>query len=174
MESARAKARKLFAFARGWFRQPIFNAAIPPSLRRGDVELLIAQQQLNVAVVEQLHAARLAFYAALYNRSLQSVREAQRQRLEQNAASQKERYEAGLTDRSAFTGATVEARELDSEIEGARRAYADAQLRLAQRRWAATWQSKMQHCPNPEGELEFVPMKVDLNSEIAAARERRA
>jgi hypothetical protein len=33
-----------------------------------NIEVLIAQQQLNVAVVEQLHAARLAFYAALYNR----------------------------------------------------------------------------------------------------------
>ncbi|KAF5408906.1 MAG: hypothetical protein Udaeo2_09270 [Candidatus Udaeobacter sp.] len=33
-------------------------------MRRGDIEVLIAQQQLNVAVVDQLHAARLAFYAA--------------------------------------------------------------------------------------------------------------
>ena len=64
--------------------------AVPPSLRRGDVEVLIAQQQLNVAVVEQLHAARLAFYAALYNRSLESIRDEQRRKLEENVATQKE------------------------------------------------------------------------------------
>src|SRR5213595_3990840 len=97
---------KGFALARGFFTQTLFNAAVPPTLRRGDVGVLIAQQQLNVAVIEQLHQARLAFYAALYNRSLQSVREEQRRRLEENAATQKNRYEAGLTDRAALTSAT--------------------------------------------------------------------
>ncbi len=46
---------------RGNLAQTLFNMAVPPSLRRGDIEVLIAQQQLNVAVVEQLHAARLRF-----------------------------------------------------------------------------------------------------------------
>src|SRR5207244_6996714 len=64
---------KLFGFARGAFTQPLFNAAIPASLRRGDVEVLIAQQQLNLAVEQQLHVARLAFYSALYNRELLAV-----------------------------------------------------------------------------------------------------
>ena len=59
---------KGFAVGRGNLEQTLFNMAVPPSLRRGDIEVLIAQQQLNVAVVEQLHAARLAFYAALFNR----------------------------------------------------------------------------------------------------------
>src|SRR5207244_12880909 len=62
---------------RGNLEQTLFNMAVPPSLRRGDIEVLIAQQQLNVAVVQQLHAARLAFYAALYNRSLESLRDEQ-------------------------------------------------------------------------------------------------
>ena len=52
---------KGFAVGRGNLEQTLFNMAVPPSLRRGDIEVLIAQQQLNVAVVEQLHAARLAF-----------------------------------------------------------------------------------------------------------------
>src|SRR5262245_61766725 len=66
---------KGFAVGRGNLEQTLFNMAVPPSLRRGDIEILIAEQQLNVAVVEQLHAARLAFYAALYNRSLGSIRD---------------------------------------------------------------------------------------------------
>src|SRR4051812_1882667 len=66
-----------FAFARGFFSQPLFDAAIPASLRRGNIEVLIAQQRLNVAVVENLHTTRLAFYAALYDASLRTLGEAQ-------------------------------------------------------------------------------------------------
>src|SRR5437763_14961940 len=38
---------KGFGFARRTFTQTPFNAAVPPSLRRGDDGLLIAHQQLN-------------------------------------------------------------------------------------------------------------------------------
>src|SRR5213080_1281487 len=162
---------KGFALARGFFTQTLFNAAVPPTLRRGDVDVLIAQQQLNVAVVQQLHQARLAFYAALYNRSLQSIREEQRQRLEENVASQKDRYEAGLTDRSAFTSATVQASELLTQIESAHRAYREAQLKLAEAMAVDPAKSAL---PEPEGELRFVPMRFDVDPETAAALQRRA
>ena len=69
-----------FIFAYGLFTQPLFQAGIPASFRRGDVAILVAQQQLNVTVAEELHKARLAFYRALYNRSLESLGRAQRQR----------------------------------------------------------------------------------------------
>ena len=76
---------KAFIFARGLFAQPLIDAAIPPSRRLADIDLLIAEQQLNVAVVEQLHATRLAFYSALYNRGLQSIRREEQQKFEANA-----------------------------------------------------------------------------------------
>jgi outer membrane protein TolC len=162
---------KGFALGRGSLTQTLFNAGVPSSLRRGDVEVLIAQQQLNVAVVEQLHAARLAFYGALYNRSLESIRNEQRRRLQENVATQKTRYEAGLADRSAFTSASVQAFELDPQIESAHRAYLDAQLQLAE---AMAIDPAKTSLPEPEGELQFVPMRVDLDSETAAALQRRA
>jgi outer membrane protein TolC len=160
-----------FIFARGWFIQPLFNAAIPASFRRGDIDVLIAQQQLNVAVVEQLHAARLAFYAALYNRSLQSIRKEQRQRLDENMASEKARYEAGLADRSAVTSATVHARELDSKIEDAQRAYGEAQLKLAAAMGLDLGPNS--RLPDPEGKLQSAPVELDVNTETAAALQRR-
>lgn len=163
---------KGFGFVHGSFTQALFNAAIPPSRRRGDVEVLIAEQQLNVAVVEQLHAARLAFYAALYNRTLQSIRQDQRRRLEENAVSEQQRYEAGLIDRSALTSATVQARELDSQIEEAHRAYAEAQLKLAEVMGRDLGPEAT--LPDAEGELQFTPVFVDVDSETAAALERRA
>jgi len=162
---------KGFAVGRGNLEQTLFNMAVPPSLRRGDVEVLIAEQQLNVVVVQQLHAARLAFYAALYNRSLQSIRDEQRQKLQENVATQKNRFEAGLTDRSAFTSATVQADELVPQSETAQRAYREAQLNLAQTMGIDPTKSSL---PEPDGELEFVPMHIDVAGETAAALQRRA
>jgi outer membrane protein len=162
---------KGFGVGRASLDQVLFNMAVTPSLRRGDVEVLIAQQQLNVAVVDQLHAARLAFYAAVYNRSLESIREEQRQKLQDNVATQKDRFEAGLADRSAFVSATVQASELDPQIESAHRAYLDAQLQLAE---AMAIDPAKTSLPEPEGKLQFVPMHIDLDSETAAALQRRA
>jgi outer membrane protein TolC len=162
---------KGFAVGRGFLTQTLFNMAVPPSLRRGDMEVLIAQQQLNVTVVEQLHAARLAFYAALYNRSLGSIREEQQQKLEENVATQKNRFEAGLADRSAFTSATVQADELVPQIETAHRAYREAQLKLAEAMGIDPARSSL---PEPEGELEFSPPHLDLDSETEVALQRRA
>src|SRR5438477_322153 len=162
---------KGFALGRGSLEQVLFNMAVPPSLRRGDVEVLIAQQQLNVAVVEQLHAARLAFYAALYNRSLESIREEQRRKLEENVATEKDRYEAGLADKSALTSASVQASELVPEIQSAHRAYRESQLKLAE---AMAIDPAKSTLPEPEGELQFIPMRLDVDSETAAALQRRS
>ena len=162
---------KGFAVGRGALDQTLFSMAVPPSLRRGNIEVLIAEQELNVAVVEQLHAARLAFYAALYNSSLESIRDEQRQKLEENVATQKKRFEAGLAGRSAFTSATVEAGELVPQVETAQRAYREARLNLA---IAMGIDPASASLPEPEGELRFVPMRIDVEAETAAALQRRA
>jgi len=47
------------------------HIAFPSAWRHRSLDCATA---LNVAVVEQLHAVRLAFYTALYNRSLESIR----------------------------------------------------------------------------------------------------
>jgi outer membrane protein TolC len=160
-----------FGFAYGNFSQSIFNAIVPPSFRRGDVEMLIAQQRLNVAVVDQLHAARLAFYTAIYNRSLGKVRAEQHQRLEQDVSSQKDRYESGVASRGFFVAAEVQTRELDTRIEAAQRAYNGALLKLAEAMGENLGPGAK--LPEPEGELNFGSIDVDLDSEITAALKRR-
>ena len=120
-----------FALARGFFLQPLFQAGIPASLRRGDIEVLMATQELNVAVVEQLHEVRTAFYTALYERALEELGRSQRQRLDENLMSEKARYEAGTVDRGALAAATLQTRELVPQIESAHRAYGAAILQLA-------------------------------------------
>jgi outer membrane protein TolC len=170
-DRAGSTSTKVFGFVRGSLTQPLFDAAIPPSFRRGDVEVLIAEQRLNLAVEQQLHAARLAFYSAVYNRQLLSVREKQRTHLDENVASQSDRYQAGLVDRSAFTTATVEARGLDPLVEDARRGYSAAQLQLSQLMGVSLSSDVI--LPVPEGELSFSRMKVDVKAETNAALERR-
>jgi outer membrane protein TolC len=170
-DRAGSTTTKLFGFVRGALNQPLIDAAIPHSLRRGDIEVLIAEQQLNLAIEEQLHTARVAFYSALYQRELRSLRDKQRLRLDENVASQHDRYQAGLVDRSAYTTATVEARGLDPLVQGAQRSYAAAQLQLSEA-MAADLNSNTPR-PEPEGELTFATVDVDLNAETTAALDRR-
>jgi outer membrane protein TolC len=165
------KAVQVFGFGYGGFTQPFFNMAVPASWRRGDIEVLIAQQQLHVAVVEQLHRARLAFYTAIYNRDLQRLRSEQQLRLKENAGSQKDRYESGLVDRGAFISAEVEMSELGSPIETARRAYEGALLQLRQ---AMGDELETEARPlQPEGELSYRAVKVDLAAASASAIKHR-
>lgn len=160
-----------FAFPYAGFTQPFFNAAVPPSFRRGDLEVLIAQQQLNVAVTNQLHGARLAFYTALYNRSLGKIRSEQLQQLTQNAVSQKERYESGLVKRDVLVGSEIQAGELDPQVGASERAYSGALLKLAEAIGEDLGPSAT--LPEPVGELKYVPIQIDLSSEVSRTLRRR-
>jgi outer membrane protein TolC len=165
-------ANQPFAFARGAFTQPIFNAAVPPSWRRGNIELLLAQQRLNVAVVEQLHAARIAFFTALYNKSLANLGHAQHERLAGNVASETDRYRGGETGRAAIVAAQSLEEELNPRIEEAQRAYGGAVLTLAQA--AALPLAGNATLPEPEGELHLRAVDFDLATENEGALRRRA
>jgi outer membrane protein TolC len=159
-----------FGFAYGGFTQPFFNLAVPASWRRGNLELLIAQQNLNIAATQQLHSARLAFYTALYNRDVTGLRRTQLTRLEENTASQKSRYESGVTDRAGFVAAEVQARELDPRIDIAQRAYESAILKMSE----AIGKDYGQYAtlPTPEGELHYAD--VDLGQPETAERALQA
>jgi outer membrane protein TolC len=161
-----------FGFGRAFFTQALFDAAVPASRRRGDIEVLLAEQRLNVAVVQQLHAVRIAFYTALFNDSLRTLGEEQRQRLAQNVTTQAERYQAGQADRGAMVAAQLLERELGPRLEAVRRAYEGALLAL-------TTSMGENRGPNPnqihpEGDLAFAATNLDLPSETTAALEDRA
>jgi len=161
-----------FAFVQGTLQQALFHAAIPASLRRGDIELLLAAQRLNVTVVTQLHQVRTAFYSALFERSLEALGRSQRLRLDANLTSEEARYQAGSIDRGTLASASMLARELDPQIEDAHRAGGAALLQLA----TAMGQDLAADgtLPSPEGALDFRAVNFPLESETAAALERRA
>jgi outer membrane protein TolC len=161
-----------FGFARGYFTQPLFDAAVPASRRRGDIEVLLAQQRLNVAVVEQLHTARIAFYTALFDDSLRALGEAQRQRLAENVTTQADRYQAGQADRGALASARLLERELNPRIEEVRRGYHGALLTLAMCMGGDLGSEA--EVVRPEGELTFDATRHDLETETAQALADRA
>jgi len=160
-----------FGLARGFFTQPLFDAAVPASRRRGDVEVLLAEQRLNVAIVEQLHATRIAFYTALFNDSLRELGEAQRQRLAENVSTQAERYQAGKSDRGAMANARLLEQELNPRIEEVRRGYQGAQLTLATIMGDDV--GPRGNVVRPDGELKFAAIGYDLRAETATALRRR-
>ena len=162
---------KAFGFPQANFAQALFNAAIPASRRRGDIELLLAQQRLNIAIVEQLHKTRVAFYTALYSRSLETLRESQKQQLEADIETQQARYEAGTTERNALTAVRLHAHELGPKIETARQAGNVALLDLAEAMGADLGPDAP--LPTPEGELHFVATHENAKSAAPAALERR-
>jgi outer membrane protein TolC len=164
-------ATQPFGLARGFFTQPLFDAAVPASRRRGDVEVLLAEQRLNVAVVEQLHATRIAFYAALFNDSLRELGEAQRQRLAENVTTQAERFQAGQSDRGALANAKLLEQELNPRIEDVRRGYEGALLTLAVTMGDEI--TSTAELKRPEGGLQFVSAGRDLRVETATALSRR-
>jgi outer membrane protein TolC len=166
-----SSSTQAFGFVQGNFAQPLFNAAIPASYRRGNLELLIAEQQLNLTVVEQLHKTRIAFYTALYNRSLESLRRAQRQQLEENIRTQEARFQAGATDRTSLIAARVQARELDPQVETAHRAHGAALLQLTEAMGENLGPGAS--LPAPKGDLRFQATEFSLERETVTAFERR-
>ena len=166
----RAGEKPVQPFGAGYanLSQPLFNVAGPAVWRRGNIEVLIAQQQFDVALVEQLHAARVAFYTALYNRDLAALRREQRQRLEETTATQEARYQAGQADRSAFIGADVQTRALDPDIAKAERAYQAALLQLSE----AIGRKFQPKTVEPEGALPSANINVSIEAGTAMALQR--
>jgi outer membrane protein TolC len=166
----RAGEKSIQPFGAGYgnLTQPLFDVAGPAVWRRGNVEILIAQQQLNLTVVEQLHAARIAFYSALYNRDLAALRREQRQQLQENAATQEARYQAGQADRSVFVGADVQVRALDPDIATAERAYQSALLQLSE----AIGRNFRRTTVEPEGTLPSTNVDISLETATAMAMQR--
>ena len=166
------KSVQPFAFTRGLLSQPLFDVAIPASYRRGNIEVLLAEQRLNVAVIEQLHTARLAYYTAAYHNSLITLGEAQRQRLESNARAQSDRFEAGRVDRQAVTVARLLEQEVKPRVEESRRASSGALLTLA--RTMGNELGPTAQLPAVDNDLSFATFAPETETDAPAALARRA
>jgi outer membrane protein TolC len=88
--------------------QPIFDAAIPASLRRGNAELAVARSNFLVTATAELYAARVQFYQALYQQQAVALLRDIAQGLATNVKNQNQFLQAGLSGRQAVLAAQVQ------------------------------------------------------------------
>ena len=88
--------------------QPIFDAAIPASWRRGNVALATARSNFLVTATAELYAARNEFYAALFQQESGALLREISQRLDANAKGVGELVTAGLAGRGQLLQAQVQ------------------------------------------------------------------
>jgi outer membrane protein TolC len=160
------------------FSQPLIDVGIPPSLRRGRLEVVIAQQNLNHEVTERLHEARTTFLQALYLRDLIALHEDIDQRLQANVESEQQRLHVGTGSEAALKSAQIQELDLQVQLSNLRGGYVTAVTRIAElcglnlnedaRGTRQLW------LPRPVGELQYEPAKVDLPQETAYALTNRA
>ena len=108
-----------------------------------------------------------------YERSLEELGRSQRQRLDANLTSEEARYEAGTVDRGALAAATF----AGTGTRSANRGCASGLRRRASSNWRRRWatiSAPGAALPSPQGRLDFQPVNFPLESETAAALERRA
>jgi outer membrane protein TolC len=91
--------------------------------------------------------------------------------LQQNAASQSQRYQAGLVGRGVSVGAEVQASELQPAVEASDHAYQTATLKIVEAIGQDLGPSA--HLPEPAGELKYAPINIDMPAEVKRTLERR-
>ncbi len=156
----------------GGLTQPLFNAAIPASFRRGNIEVLIALQQLNMAMVDELYRARVSYYNGAYNRQLKQLTQDQRAHLAGNASAQQTRFRRVWLSAALTSEPRCKRASSIRRIEAADRAYQGAALSLADTMGDdLTGRFPL---PQMESELKYSSVPVDVSSATTLALNRRA
>jgi outer membrane protein TolC len=160
------------------FSQPLIDVGIPSSLRRGRLEVVIAQQSLNREVTERLHEARTTFLRALYFRDLIALYADIDQRLLANVESEQHRLDVGTGNEAALKSAKIQELNLQLQLSNLHGDYFTTVTRIAElcglNLNEDTKGSRQLWLPRPVGELLYEPAKVDLPRESAYALQHRA
>ncbi|MBI5683446.1 MAG: TolC family protein [Verrucomicrobia bacterium] len=162
-----------FAVVQTDVSQPLFDMGMPASLRRGRLEVIIAQQTLNGAVTAQLHATRLAFVRALAARRLFGLHQQIETHLQANVRSAQQRFDAGIASRQHVRQAEIQLLNLKPALSKAQRDYVNAVTELDQCRGTKQVAKGPLLLPEPTGSLEYAALKIDLEKETAQTLQRR-
>lgn len=149
--------------------QPLFDAGIPASRRRGNLEVVIAQQNYYQAATESLYAARLQFLQTLARRQASEVYRGIQSALIVNQSVQDDLLRAGLVSRLAQLQAAVRRLGIEpslAETEGSERRGL-AELRRLMGRGAGA------PMPDPRGSLAIPSANLNLRALTTEALARR-
>jgi outer membrane protein TolC len=160
------------------FSQPLIDVGIPPALRRGRLEVIIAQQSLNREVTERLHEARVTFLRALYLRDLIVLYEEIGKRLQANVDSEQQRFDVGTGNEAALKWAKIQKLNLERDLANSRADYFSTVTRLAELSGHDLTETPggagRLRLPRPVGELPYGSVNLDLARETAYALAHRA
>ena len=159
------------------FSQPLIDVGIPPTLRRGKLEVVLAQQKLNRTVTEQLHEARVTFLRTLYFRDLVALYEEIDKRLQANVDREQQRLDVGTGSKAALKSAQIQELNLARDLANSRGEYFSAVTRLAELCGrdlsSATDGVRQLRLPKPVGTLHYEPVKPDWTQATAYALQHR-
>jgi len=127
-----AASAQTFAIVTGTFNQPLFEAGIPASFRRGDVGVIVAQQTFQQQAVQILHQARIHYYTALLQQGTAAVLAEIQKPLDDNIKMEKDRLSTGLGTRSYVLQAQIRSLQLVPATEAAKAGYLENISLLAQ------------------------------------------
>lgn len=168
----------LFGLVTAEFSQPLFDAGIPPTLHRGRLEVILAQQNLNRAVTDYLHEARLIFLQALHLRDLIAVHEELDKQLQSNVQSEQQRHDVGTANEAELKAAKIQQLNLELGLTNLRADYFSTVTRLAEVCGRDPYQrtngTSQLWLPKPVGALRYEPVHLDLAHESAYAIQHRA
>lgn len=176
--NARVFYPKPYAIATAQFSQPLIDLAIPPTLHRGKLEVILAQQNLHRTVTDQLYNARVNFLQALYFRDLIDLYEEIDKRLQANVQSEQQRIDAGTGNEAALKEAKIQQLNLELGLTNLRSSYFSTVTTIAQlcgrKPTEGTNGAQQVRLPRPVGALHYEPVTIDLAHESAYALDHRA
>ena len=164
----------LFSILTARFSQPVVDVGIPASIRRGRLEVIIAQQSLNREVTDRLHEARLTYLRAQNLRDLLGIFRGIDQRLQANVDSEQQRLDVGTGRQDAVMQAKVQKLSLQRDIASLRNDYFGAVARLAELMGSNVTGEGTVRLPKPVGPLPFQAATVDLKQDAAYTLQNRA
>jgi len=169
---------QLYSLLTAQFSQPLLDLGIQPTLRRGKLEVVLAQQNLNREVTDRLYEARAIFLYALFVRDLIALREDIAQRLQANVENEQRRLDNGMGSEAALASAKIQELNLARELTDLRGEYFNAVARIAElcgrdptQRTAGLQTLRL---PKPAGPLPYEPVQPDWTEESTYAFQHRA
>ena len=130
--TATTDSNSLIAIGTETLFQPLFDAAIPASFRRGTAQVLADEENLYAVATTELHAARTQFLQTLYDQESGEVLHNADTVLAANIRSQTQLASAGLVGRAALLSAQVQRANFNPGILGATGSYRTDLARLLQ------------------------------------------
>lgn len=161
-----------FVLITGAFSQPLFDVSVPPLWRLGNLAIPLAQQNLNLTLSNQLHAARQAYLRALHARAVLGVLAEIDAALQRNQTFEQQRLAAGLSARSDLIRAEVQRLNRGPERDAFLANYKKEMVNLANLA-GADLKAAGPLPYRPRGHLIYQPFTLDLvqlNAEAQANR----